>query len=75
MKEELSVQHGVQHIVSRTNSFQIHSILRFFPEYTAVTSVARLYTSMEKLYWVAMRSKIKDFLSKCTTCNEYAIGQ
>lgn len=29
----------------------------------------------ETLYWPGMQCEIKDFVSKCTTCNEYATQQ
>ncbi|KAJ8371210.1 hypothetical protein SKAU_G00112380 [Synaphobranchus kaupii] len=76
IKEELSVQNGV---LFRGQRVVIPKSLR--PEMLArvhcshIGGEACYRQARETIYWPGMQSEIKDFVSKCTTCNEYAIEQ
>lgn len=75
-KEELSVQDGV---IFRAQRVVIPKSLR--PDMLArihsshIGGEACYRQARETLYWPGMQGEIKDFVSKCATCNEFAIQQ
>uniref|UniRef100_A0A8C7DZQ6 Gypsy retrotransposon integrase-like protein 1 n=1 Tax=Oncorhynchus kisutch TaxID=8019 RepID=A0A8C7DZQ6_ONCKI len=76
IKEELSVQNGV---IFKSQRVVIPRSLR--PEMLArvhsshIGGEACYSQARDTLYWPGMQSEIKDYVSKCTICNEYAIEQ
>jgi hypothetical protein len=76
VKEELSVQNGVIFKIQRV---VIPRSLR--PEMLACVHSSHIggeacyRQARDTLYWPGMQSEIKDYVSKCTICNEYAIEQ
>lgn len=76
IKEELSVQNGVLFRGQRVvipKSLRAEMLARVHCSHIGGDACYR--QARETLYWPGMQGDIKDFVSKCTTCNEYAVEQ
>ncbi|KAJ8290613.1 hypothetical protein GJAV_G00015280 [Gymnothorax javanicus] len=76
IKEELSVQNGVLFRGQRVvipRSLHPEMLARVHGSHIGGEACYR--QARETLYWPGMQSEIKDYVSKCSTCNEYAIEQ
>uniref|UniRef100_A0A8C4S4R6 Gypsy retrotransposon integrase-like protein 1 n=1 Tax=Erpetoichthys calabaricus TaxID=27687 RepID=A0A8C4S4R6_ERPCA len=75
-REELSVQNGVLYKGQRViipKSMRQEMLRRIHASHIGGEACYR--QARDTLYWPSMQSEIKDFVSKCTVCNEYAIEQ